>query len=76
VRRPASSRNGSAIERGESSVNLGEAFADTPIVLKWRLKLRFAFRDPAWRSDLNLRVGLPLLGSAGAVVFALLISRL
>jgi hypothetical protein len=45
-------------------------------MLKRRVKLRFAIRDPGWRSDFNFRIGLPMIGATGAVVLAMLISQL
>jgi hypothetical protein len=46
-------------------------------MLKWRVRrLRCAIRDPGWRSDFNFRIGLPIIGTMGALVAALLISHL
>jgi hypothetical protein len=56
-------------------LKLGEASVDTKTVLKRRPKLWWSVRDPGWRADFNLRIGLPILGAALAGAFALLISK-
>jgi hypothetical protein len=56
-------------------LKLGEASVDTNPVLKRRPKLWWSVRDPGWRADFNLRIGLPILGAALAGASALLISH-
>jgi hypothetical protein len=60
--------------RDHMEVKLEEGVVDTGLVPR-RRRLKVSLHDPAWRSDVAFRLGIPIVGIVVAVVFALLITR-
>jgi hypothetical protein len=61
---------------GWGFVKLDDEIADRAVMVKRRRPKFLHLRDPAWREDIALRVGIPVLGAVVASGFAWLITQL
>jgi hypothetical protein len=61
---------------GSGSVKLDEEVADRAVVSMRPRPKFFPVRDPAWREDVAIRVGIPALGAVVAAAFAWMIAQL